>query len=197
MKKQTESKFLKSISLHSEEMIFDSNKEIVFLWRSNVWKSSLMNSLLGKKDLVKVWRTPWKTKTVNIFLADNKFYYTDLPWYGFAKLWKEAKEYLDGLISWYLEERKNNIRIAVIMLDSKIWAQESDIDMFKFLQELQIPLFIVVSKIDRLNNSDVNKAIMDAQKLFFWQKVFAISNKDKRWILDLQKAILERLKAKI
>lgn len=196
MKKNIDAKFVTSISLHSQQMLFSSNKEIVFLGRSNVGKSSLMNALLQKKDLVKVWRTPGKTKTVNIFSAMNKYYFTDLPGYGFAKLGKQAQEYLDGLISWYIEEKKRNIQVAVLIIDAKIWAQEKDIDMFKFLQEMQIPLFIAVSKVDRLNNNDRAQAVFAAEKIFFGQKVFAISAKENVGIDALRKEIFERLTSK-
>jgi len=98
--------FYKSVWLWAKEVFFDDRKEIIFVWRSNVWKSSILNALFNKKDLVKTSAKPWKTKLANIFLVENKYYFTDLPGYWFAKLWKELKEELDWLISWYIEERK-------------------------------------------------------------------------------------------
>ena len=104
-----EVKFSKSIWLGTTDYYFDNNKEVVFVWRSNMWKSSIMNSLFEKKDLVKTSSKPWKTRLANIFVVENKYFFTDLPGYWFAKLWKDLKEELDWLISWYLEERKETI----------------------------------------------------------------------------------------
>ena len=105
-----EVKFYKSVWFWNNELFFDEKKEIIFVGRSNVGKSSLMNNLFQKKDLVKTSARPWKTKLVNIFEVENKYYLTDLPGYWFAKLWKELKKKLDWLIIWYIEERKENIK---------------------------------------------------------------------------------------
>ena len=79
-------KFYKSVWLRNEEVYFDDKKEIVFVWRSNMWKSSLMNALFQKKDLVKTSSKPGKTRLANIFLVENKYIFTDLPGYWFATL---------------------------------------------------------------------------------------------------------------
>lgn len=65
-----------------------------------------MNALFDTKDLVKTSSTPGKTRNANLFLVDNKYYFTDLPGYGFAKMGKEKQKGIDGLISWYIEEKK-------------------------------------------------------------------------------------------
>jgi GTP-binding protein len=109
-----------------------------------------MNALFEKKDLVKTSSRPGKTKLANIFTVANKYYMTDLPGYGFAKLGKNLKEQLDGLISWYLEERTTHLKKVVILIDSKLGAQQTDIDMYKYLLELELPLTIVLSKIDKI-----------------------------------------------
>jgi len=95
-----DSKFLKSVFIDDNDVVFDNRWEIVFVWRSNVGKSSIMNALMHKKDLVKTSSKPGKTKTANIFMVNNKYYFTDLPGYGFAKLGKEVLEKLDALISY-------------------------------------------------------------------------------------------------
>ena len=173
--KLNEVKFLRSISLWTKEIAFDQKKEIIFVWRSNVWKSSLMNALFKKKCYVKTSSRPWKTKTVNMFLVDNKYYFTDLPGYGFAKLGKELREELDGLISWYIEEKKEFIKNVIILIDSKLWAQEIDIYMYKYLLENWLSVSIVLSKI-------------------FWQDIFCVSSNKNIWIKELEKKIKDSLK---
>lgn len=191
-----EVKFYKSIWLWSSEVVFDEKKEIIFVGRSNVWKSSILNALFQKKDLVKTSSRPWKTTLVNLFLLENKYYFTDLPWYGFAKLWKEHKEELDWLISWYIEERKRNIKKVVILIDSKLWPQEKDIEMYKYLLELEIPVLIVLSKIDKLWNDQIQKSINYTKNIFFWQDIIAVSSTKKTWLVELEKYLKTILKSK-
>lgn len=187
-------KFYKSLTLNSYEDYFDERKEIVFVWRSNMWKSSLLNTIFNKKDLVKTSAKPWKTKMVNLFLVSNKYYFTDLPGYWFAKLWKEIKSKLDWLISWYLEERKDSIKKVVILIDSKNWAQESDIDMYKFVLELELPVLIVLSKIDKLSKSEISRIVEKTKNDFFWQEILAFSSKNKTWLKEILKIFENSLK---
>lgn len=186
--------FLKSVSINSKEIFFDEKPEIVFVGRSNVWKSSLMNTIFDKKDLVKTSAKPWKTRLANIFVADKKYYFTDLPWYWFAKLWKELKWELDALISWYLEERRRNIKLVVILIDSRLWAQEKDIDMYKYLLDLWLNVVIVISKIDKLSNNELFKCTTSVSKDFFWQQIIPVSSLNNLWIDELEKALKKALK---
>lgn len=184
-----EVKFLKSVSINSQEVYFENKKEIVFVGRSNMWKSTLMNTLFEKKDLVKTSQKPGKTRLANIFEVKNKYYFTDLPWYGFAKLWKDVKQTLDGLISWYLEERKEHIVKVIMLVDAKLWAQESDFDMYEYILDLWLPITIVLSKSDKLSRNEMHKSAQHSQKDFFWQEVIPISSKTKIWIPELKKSI--------
>lgn len=194
--KLSDVKFHKSVWLWTKEYFLDNKSEIIFVWRSNMWKSSLMNTLFQKKDLVKTSSKPWKTRLANLFLVENKYYLTDLPWYGFAKLWKNLKEELDWLISWYLEERKSTIKKVVLLVDAKLWAQETDIDMYKYLLRLELPVTIALSKTDKLSINDLNKSIQKAKDSFFWQEIIPVSSVTKIWIRELEKSIVSVLKSK-
>ena len=192
--KNLEVSFDKSISIDSNKVYFDNKKQIVFVWRSNVGKSSLMNALFQSKDLVKTSSLPGKTKTANLFKVNNKFHFVDLPGYWFAKLGQIQKEKLDALISWYLEEFRHDIKKIVIVLDSKLGPTETDIDMFKFLWEFGIPMIFVLNKIDKLSNNDIYKSISHTSDIFFWQQVVAVSAKNSTWVDDLRKDLMESLK---
>ena len=185
--------FHKSVWLWSKEVFIDEKREVLFVWRSNVGKSSIMNSLFGKKDLVKTSAKPGKTRLANLFKVANKYYLTDLPGYWFAKLWKNLKEELDGLISWYLEEKAEYIKKVVILIDSKLWAQQVDIDMYKYILELELPVTIVLSKIDKLSKNEVNKSLSHSKKHFFWQEIIPISSIKKTGIKELEKSIKKSL----
>lgn len=177
--------FHKSTDILDDKVYFDDKKEIVFIGRSNVGKSSLMNSLFNKKEMVHTSSKPGKTRRANIFLVNNKYFFTDLPGYGFAKQGPDQMEKLDGLISWYLEERRNYIKQVVLIVDSKIGPQKSDIDMMTYLEEMGIPKVIVISKVDRLSNNDIKNSIHHTEEIFFGQKVIPISTVNNIGIREL------------
>jgi len=187
--KLSDVKFYKSVGLETSEIMFDAKNEVVFVGRSNVGKSSIMNALFEKKDLVKTSARPGKTKLANIFTVANKYYMTDLPGYGFAKLGKNLKEQLDGLISWYLEERTTHLKKVVILIDSKLGAQQTDLDMYKYILELELPVTIVLSKIDKIGKNELNKSLSHAREMFFWQEIIPVSSTKKLWINELTKSI--------
>ena len=187
--------FLKSVSINNSKIFFENKNEVVFVGRSNVGKSSLMNGLFNRKNLVKTSSQPWKTRTANIFVANNKYYFTDLPGYGFAKMWKERREDLDSLISWYIEERRGSIKKVVLIVDSKIGPQQSDIDMFKYIQTLELPILIVLSKIDKLNKSDTSKSLAHAQDIFFGQQIIPASVKKNQGLRQIIVNLWESLKS--
>lgn len=186
-------KYYKSIDINAKEVIFDERKEILFFGRSNVGKSSLMNALFQKKNLVKTSSVPWKTKTANLFLVNNKYYFTDMPWYGFAKMWKEKQIDLDSLINWYVDERKHYIWTIVILIDSKLWAQEKDINMYRHLLDLDLDITIVLTKIDKISNNILANTTNKSQEVFFWQEIYKVSSKTWVWIKELEKILFKKL----
>lgn len=186
-------KYYKSIDINAKEVFFDEKKEIFFIGRSNVWKSSLMNAIFKKKNLVKTSSVPGKTKTANLFLVNNKYYFTDMPWYGFAKLGKEKQADLDNLINWYVEERKYYIQTVVILIDSKLGPQESDIDMYRHLLDLDLDITIVLTKIDKISNNILAKSISKTKEAFFGQEISKVSAKTWIWIKQLEKLLFKKL----
>lgn len=192
--KNLEVSFDKSISIDSSKVSFDNKKQIAFVWRSNVGKSSLMNAIFQSKDLVKTSSLPWKTKLANLFKVNNKYHFVDLPGYWFAKLGQIQKDKLDALISWYLEEFRYDLKKIVIVLDSKLGPTETDIDMFKFLTEFGIPLIFVLNKVDKLSNNEITKSVLHTQELFFWQRVVTTSAKKNIWIDELRRELMDSLK---
>jgi len=165
--KITSAEFLKSVTINDDKVYFDNRNEVVFIGRSNVGKSSLMNALMQKKDLVKTSSKPGKTRNANMFFVNKKYFFTDLPGYGFAKMGQAMKADLDALISWYIAERREHIKRVVVLIDAKIGPQESDIDMYKYIVEHDMVPLIVLAKIDRLSKNEVQKSFFHAQEIFF------------------------------
>lgn len=189
-----DAEFIKSISINDTKIFFESRNELVFVGRSNVGKSSLMNALMQRKDLVKTSSRPWKTRTANIFIVNGKYHFTDLPGYGFAKLGQEHREDLDSLISWYLEEKRHTIRQVVLICDAKIWPQQTDIDMYNYItNDLKLPITVVMSKIDKLSRSDSDKSKHHTEQTFFGSRVMWISSTKKDGIDELRNMLWEEL----
>ena len=132
--------------------------EIAFVGRSNVGKSSLINALTNRRKLVKVSGTPGKTRLVNFFLINNKFYFVDLPGYGYAKISKAAKENWGKVIEDYLTGRTPLVRI-VLLIDCRRRPTEDDVIMLNWIRHFGYKTIIVATKIDKIKKSEISKNI--------------------------------------
>jgi GTP-binding protein len=127
--------------------------EIVFTGRSNVGKSSLLNSITAKKGLAKTSSTPGKTKLINYFLINSDCYFVDLPGYGYASVSHEEKAHWGKLLSSYIEQRQS-ISLIVLLVDSRHPSMPSDRAMMEFLLHHERPFGIVLTKYDKLGQKD-------------------------------------------
>ena len=128
--------------------------EIAFAGRSNVGKSALINSLLNRKKLVKTSATPGKTQLINFFKVNDKFYFVDLPGYGYAKVPESVRRKWQNLVEAYLSERKT-LRNVVLIIDSRHNPTTQDRQLLEWLKYFQLPSLIVASKIDKLKKGQV------------------------------------------
>ncbi|NTV98300.1 MAG: YihA family ribosome biogenesis GTP-binding protein [Chlorobiaceae bacterium] len=131
----------------------ESLAEIVFAGRSNVGKSTLLNSLTAKKGLAKISSTPGKTRLINYFLINREFYFVDLPGYGYASVSHEEKAHWGKLLSSYIEHRRN-ISLVILLVDSRHPGMPSDLAMMEFLEHHQRPFGIVLTKYDKLGQKE-------------------------------------------
>lgn len=138
----------------TDKILGDKRPQIAFVGRSNVGKSSVINSLLLRKDLVKSSATPGKTKEINYFLINDKYHFVDLPGYGFARMAVKSAEKLRKLILWYLGSGEANIRLAVLIVDACVQPMAHDKEMIDILRKEDIPFVVVANKIDRLNQTE-------------------------------------------
>lgn len=127
--------------------------QIAFSGRSNVGKSSIINSLLQRKSLARVSGTPGKTVTVNFYSIDSKLLLVDLPGYGFAKRTFEDKKKWSALTDAYFTGNNNIdlLKCVVQLIDGKVGPTADDIQMLEYLTEAELPFIIVYTKIDKLN----------------------------------------------
>ncbi len=137
--------------------------EIAFAGRSNVGKSSLINTLTGRKSLVKVSARPGKTQGLNYFRVEEKFFLVDLPGYGFAKVPKIMQNSWQALITTYLETRET-LRCVVVIMDIRHEPKEQDTQLVQWLSEKAIPCLPVYTKIDKISGSirEKNARLLDA-----------------------------------
>ncbi|PNR94159.1 ribosome biogenesis GTP-binding protein YihA/YsxC [Petrotoga sp. 9PWA.NaAc.5.4] len=144
-----------------EDMPPEDKKEIAFAGRSNVGKSSLLNTLLGIK-IAKVSSTPGKTRSINYYLVNDNYYFVDLPGYGFASVSKQEKEKWSYLLDDYFKNRKNLITV-ILLLDHRHVPQPLDYSMIEWLRELEIPFMFVLTKADKLKNFEKKKKFKEIQ----------------------------------
>ncbi len=142
----------------------DNLEEIAFAGRSNVGKSSLINALFGQRKLAKTSSTPGRTQQLNYFNLDNKVYVVDLPGYGFAKAPKEIVQNWQKLINTYLVGRAN-LRRVFLLIDSRHGIKKIDEEIMDMLDKAAVTYQIVLTKIDKISNKELEKIIADTQAI--------------------------------
>ena len=134
----------------------DPRPQVAFSGRSNVGKSSLINSILGRKSLARVSSAPGKTITVNFYEIDKKLFLVDLPGYGFAKRPKEDQIKWQTLTDGFFTKNPNIDRLAAVaqLVDSRIGLTDDDRAMVDYLRAAGIPYFVIATKVDKLNATE-------------------------------------------
>ena len=139
--------------------------EFPLLGRSNVGKSSFINALANNKKIAKTSNTPGKTRLINFFDFSNKFMIADLPGYGYAKVSKDAQAKWQKYLEEYLLNRKQ-ITSLIQFIDARHDIQKNDFQMREWIQAYNLPIFTIVTKVDCIQRSKINKVIADVKKQF-------------------------------
>jgi GTP-binding protein len=134
-----------------------SMAEIAFAGRSNVGKSSAINVLLGRKNLVRTSKTPGHTRKLNFFLINGKIIFVDFPGYGYANVPNEVREKWAPMVDTYLKERKQ-LAGVISIIDVRHSPTALDINLVSYLRELKIPTVVVATKADKLANAQLLRA---------------------------------------
>jgi GTP-binding protein len=138
----------------------DHKPQIAFAGRSNVGKSSIINSLLHRKNLVKTSTTPGKTQLINFFLINNDFYFVDLPGYGYARVPKSVTDAWAPMIEGYLKG-VTELAAVVVLLDSRRTPDERDKRLIEWLRQYDIPAIFALTKIDKIARQESARAHRD------------------------------------
>ena len=137
---------------------------VVLCGRSNVGKSSFINSIFNSK-LAKTSSSPGKTRSINYYLVENKFFLVDLPGFGYAKVSKKERDAWQLLLEKYFS-LNNNIDLAVHIIDSRHDPMQLDIELNEFLRKQNIPYYVILNKSDKLKQSEVASARRQINKFF-------------------------------
>ncbi|HTH58216.1 MAG TPA: ribosome biogenesis GTP-binding protein YihA/YsxC [Cyclobacteriaceae bacterium] len=146
------------------------NPEFAFIGRSNVGKSSLINLLVGRKNLAKTSSTPGKTQTINHFLINRSWNLVDLPGYGYAAVSRSSRQAWGKMIEQYLMKREN-LYCTFVLLDSRVPPQKSDFDFITWMGEQSLPIAVILTKSDKLKQHElaISKKTIEGKLLEQWE----------------------------
>ena len=170
--------------------------EFLLVGRSNVGKSSFINTILGRNNLARTSATPGKTQTLNFYLANNMFYLVDVPGYGYASVNREQQKKLGLMIEEYLAKREELKRVFMIV-DFRIKPTEDDVLMYQYLKYYDIPVTLILNKTDKVGSSKHDKNLknilstLDLSKEDNYIEFSNVSKEGKDTVLDLIELLMD------
>jgi len=185
--------FIKSV-FELDDLPKSDLPQLILCGRSNVGKSSFINSISNRKGIAKTSSTPGKTRSINFYKADDKFFMVDLPGFGYAKTSLKEREKWGKLVSKYILESKN-IYHAFHLIDPRYEPTELDVQLNLWLKTANKDYSVILSKADKLNQSETHKAINTVQSFFpeleLNKNLFLFSTVTGRWKKPIQKKVTE------
>jgi GTP-binding protein len=152
----------------------DRKPEIAFCGRSNSGKSSLLNALTNSQGLARTSSSPGRTQLINFFLVDGQTYYVDLPGYGYAKVPKGIRDTWGEMVEGYLRNREP-LKLAIMLVDSRIPPTDSDQTMKGWLDHFGIPNLVVLTKSDKISRNEITKALRTCAETLQTKEIIAFS----------------------
>jgi GTP-binding protein len=185
--KITSTEFLKS-SFQITDWPFGALPEIAFMGRSNVGKSSLINSLLAVRGLARTSSTPGRTQSLNFFLINERFRFVDLPGFGYARVPKAIKSSWGEMVTSYLAKREQLV-LSIHIVDSRHEPTTLDLQLHEWLEHSARPRLIVATKSDKLSNNELKESLERVKRVFSKDRVIAFSAKTGRGGNEVWRAI--------
>ncbi|MDW3837517.1 ribosome biogenesis GTP-binding protein YihA/YsxC [Staphylococcus saprophyticus] len=140
-----------------------SLSEVGLSGRSNVGKSTFINSMIGRKNMARTSQQPGKTQTLNFYNIDNQLVFVDVPGYGYAKVSKKQREAFGKMIEKYISQREE-LKLVIQLVDLRHNPTEDDILMYNYLKYYEIPTFVVATKEDKIAKGKVQKHLANIQQ---------------------------------
>ena len=160
--KVTSARFVKS-ALDPDDFPKDQFSEIAFIGRSNVGKSRLLNGLVNLKGLARISKSPGRTQTINFYTINDRFYFVDLPGYGYAKVPKSVQAGWRQMVEGYLQDR-TQLKLALLLVDCRLPPTPNDILMKEWLDYNNIENAVILTKADKLTRNQMNQSIQKGKK---------------------------------
>lgn len=182
--------FIKGVT-HGDDVLDLELPQVAFIGRSNVGKSSTINTLTGVKGLAKTSSFPGRTRQINVFLIDNKFYLIDLPGYGYAKVSKVERAEIEEVINSYLFNEGLHQKKVVLIIDAYVGPTDSDLEMLDALLEHKKDVVILANKIDKVKKSQQQAQIQKIKETLHGQTVIAFSAEDKKGNSEVWEQIMK------
>ena len=191
-----ESSNLEVIAVRQSQYPEENKPEFLLVGRSNVGKSSFINTLIGRKNYAKTSSTPGKTQTLNFYLCNDNFYLVDVPGYGYAYASKATQKKFGLMIEEYLTTRKT-LKKVFMLVDARIKPTENDVLMYNYLKYYNIGVVIVATKYDKIKSSNRDKNLKliettlktdETDKIIYFSSV---TKKGKDEILSIIESSLE------
>ena len=192
--KITSAEFTKS-AFNESHWTTEGLPEIAFLGRSNVGKSSLLNSLLQKKGLARTSNTPGRTQSINFFLVNENFYFVDLPGYGYARVSKTMRADWGKMAEEYLSQRQELV-LAIHLIDSRHKPTELDRNLHDWLVYHGKNHIVVATKADKLSNNKLKKSIEETEQILPESKIIPYSSMTGKGKMSLWQEIAAALEKK-
>ncbi|NLN97818.1 MAG: YihA family ribosome biogenesis GTP-binding protein [Eubacteriaceae bacterium] len=145
-------------AVRPEQYPEDHLPEVVLLGRSNVGKSSFINAMIDRRDLARTSSQPGKTQTINFYRLNERFYFVDMPGYGYAKVSKKERERFGKMIETYLLTREH-LKMVLLLVDSRHPPTEDDVLMYRWLEYYQIKPLVIASKSDKLSKNQLSRSM--------------------------------------
>ena len=185
--KVTSAEFLKS-AFKESDWPRDSRREVAFLGRSNVGKSSVINSLLGVRNLARTSSTPGRTQSLNFFTINDAYRFVDLPGFGYARVPKDIKSTWGEMVTSFLAKRLQLV-LSIHLVDSRHEPTKQDLQLHEWLEVSNKPRLVVATKSDKLSNNELKTNLGHIARVLDDDSVMAYSAKSGRGREELWRAI--------
>lgn len=181
--------FIKGI-LGSDSIFDDGIPQVAFFGRSNVGKSSVINSLVNQNNLAKTSSFPGRTQKINLFLINNSLYFVDLPGYGYANVPGKLKNSIKSMVNWYFFVSNYEQKKVVLIIDANVGPTRDDLDMLHSLEDYRKDIIVVANKIDKIKQSEYEGKLKVIKELVRVHHVIPYSTKKKIGVKELLSEII-------
>lgn len=186
----TSARFIKGV-VGTDEILENGIPQVAFIGRSNVGKSSVINSLVHKKNLAKASSFPGRTQELNLFLINESLYFVDLPGYGFAKASLKDRDWLQKVINWYLFKSDYEQKLIVFIIDANVGLTDIDYETIYALEKAKKNVVIVANKIDKIKKVELTNQLQEIEGLVEPFKMIPYSVKMKIGVTELTNEIFK------